>query len=131
MSESINDIKEEIDKGWLGEYLGSNYAEQLEFTDYNLQLLNIDIEDLKNETYDNIEHIGFVKYDDWDTLKTLVSEKEVKAIQEEYREDIERYRNEHECDSSPCDCNLNIYKAILYCRNEYVWSTTTYSFDST
>ena len=60
MSESINDIKEEIDKGWLGDYLGSNYAEQLVFTDYNLQLLNIDIEDLKNETYDNIEHIGFV-----------------------------------------------------------------------
>jgi hypothetical protein len=129
MSESINDIKEEIDKGWLGDYLGSNYAEQLVFTDYNLQLLNIDIEDLKNETYDNIEHIGFVKYDDWDTLKTLVSEKEVKAIQEEFREDIERYRNEHECDSSPCDCNLNLYKAILYCNEDYVWGSTTFSFD--
>ena len=130
MSESINDIKEEIDKGWLGDYLGSNYAEQLVFTDYNLQLLKIDIEDLKNEIYDNIEHIEFVKYDDWDTLKTLVSEKEVKAIQEEFREDTERYRNEHECGSSPCDCNLNLYKAILYCNEEYVWSTTTYSFDS-
>ena len=129
MSESINDIKEEIDKEWLGDYLGSNYAEQLVFTDYNLQLLNIDIEDLKNETYDNIEHIGFVKYDDWDTLKTLVSEKEVKAIQEEFREDIERYRNEHECDSSPCDCNLNLYKAILYCNEDYVWGSTTFSFD--
>ena len=129
MSESINDIKEEIDTELLGEYLGSDYAEQLEFTDYNLQLLNIDIEDLKNETYDNIEHIEFVKYDDWDTLKTLVSEKEVKAIQEEFREDIERYRNEHECDSSPCDCNLNLYKAILYCNEDYVWGSTTFSFD--
>ena len=129
MSESINDIKEEIDKRWLGDYLGSNYAEQLVFTDYNLQLLKIDIEDLKNETYDNIEHIEFVKYDDWDTLKTLVSEKEVKAIQEEFREDTERYRNEHECDSSPCDCNLNLYKAILYCNEDYVWGSTTFSFD--
>ena len=130
MSESINDIREDIDKDWLSEYLGSNYAEELEFTDYNIQILKIDIEDLKNETYDNIEHIGFVKYDDWNTLKTLVSEKEVKAIQEEFKEDNERYRNEHECGSSPCDCNLNLYKAILYCNEEYVWSTTTYSFDS-
>jgi len=126
MSESINDIKEDINIEWLSDDLG-DYAEELEFTDYNIQILKIDIEDLKNETYDNIEHIGFVKYDDWNTLKTLVSEKEVKLIQKEYGEDIERYSNECECDSSPCDCNLNIYKAILYCKNEYVWATTTYS----
>mgnify|MGYP001202872365 FL=1 len=129
MSESINDIREEINLEWLSDDLG-NYAEELEYTDYNLQLLKIDIEDLKNETYDNMEHVGFVKYDDWNILKTFVSEKEVKAIQEEFKEDNERYRNEHECGSSPCDCNLNLYKAILYCNEEYIWSTTTYSFDS-
>ena len=129
MSESINDIKEEIDTELLGDYLGSDYAEQLEFTDYNIEILKIEIDDLKSESYDNIEHVEFVKYDDWDTLKTLVSEKEVKAIQEEFREDTERYRNEHECDSSPCDCNLNLYKAILYCNEDYVWGSTTFSFD--
>ena len=131
MSELINEIREDIDTEWLSEYLGENYAEELEYTDYNIEILKIDIDDLKSESYESIEHIGYVENEDWDTLITLVSEKEVKAIQEEYGEDLEKYRNEHECDSSPCDCNLNIYKAILYCRNEYVWSTTTYSFDST
>ena len=76
------------------------------------------------------DDIVIIENEDWDTLITLVSEKEVKAIQEEFKEDNERYRNEHECGSSPCDCNLNLYKAILYCNEEYVWSTTTYSFDS-
>ena len=95
----------------------------------NIEILKISIDDLKSESYESIEHIGYVENEDWDTLKTLVTEKEVKAIQEEFKEDNERYRNEHECGSSPCDCNLNLYKAILYCNEEYVWSATTYSFD--
>ena len=130
MSELINEIREDIDTEWLSEYLGENYAEELEYTDYNTEILKISIDDLKSESYESIEHIGYVENEDWDTLKTLVSEKEVKAIQEEFKEDNERYRNEHECGSSPCACNLNLYKAILYCNEEYVWSTTTYSFDS-
>ena len=130
MSELINEIREDIDTEWLSEYLGENYAEELEYTDYNTEILKISIDDLKSESYESIEHIGCVENEDWDTLKTLVSEKEVKAIQEEFKEDNERYRNEHECGSSPCACNLNLYKAILYCNEEYVWSTTTYSFDS-
>jgi len=130
MSELINAIKENIDTEWLSEYLGENYAEELEYTDYNIEILKIDIDDLKSESYESIEHIGYVENEDWDTLKTLVSEKEVKSVQEEFKEDNERYRNECECGSSPCDCNLNLYKAILYCNEEYVWSTTTFSFDS-
>ena len=125
----IKDIIEDIDTDSLSEHLGDNYAEELEFTDYNFHILKIDIDDLKSETYDNIEHIGFVKDDDWDTLKTFVGEKEVKAIQEEYQEDIKYYRDDHDCDSSPCDCNLNIYKALLYCKKEYAWGATYYSFD--
>ena len=130
MGNSISDIRDEIDTEWLSEYLGGNYAEQLEYRDYNIEILKISIDDLKSESYESIEHIGYVENEDWDTLITLVSEKEVKAIQEEFKEDNEKYRNEHECGSSPCDCNLNLYKAILYCNEEYVWSTTTYSFDS-
>ena len=33
MSQSINEIRDEIDTDWLSEYLGENYAEELEFTD--------------------------------------------------------------------------------------------------
>ena len=130
MSELINEIREDIDTDSLSEHLGDKYAEELEFTDYNIQVLKIDIEDLKSEIYDNIEHIGFVKDDDWDTLKTFISEEEVKAVQEEFKEDNKYYREDHDCDSSPCDCNLNLYKALLYCKNEFVWSATYYSFDS-
>ena len=130
MSDSISEIRDVIDTEWLSDYLGENYAEELEYTDYNIEILKIDIDNLKSESYESIEHIGYVENEDWDTLKTLVTEKEVKAIQKECKEDNERYRDEHECGSSPCDCNLNLYKAILYCNEEYVWSTTTYSFDS-
>jgi len=129
MSQSINEIRDEIDTDWLSEYLGENYAEELEFTDYNIQILKISIDDLKSESYENIEHIGYVENEDWDTLRTLVTEKEVKAIQEEIKEDNQRYRDEYEGDSSPSDIKLNLYKAILYCNEEYVWSATTYSFD--
>ena len=129
MSQSINEIKDKIDTDWLSQYLGENYAEELEFTDYSIQILKIGIDDLKSESYENIEHFGYVENEDWDTLRTLVTEKEVKAIQEEIKEDIERYRDEDEGDSSPSDIKSKIYKAILYCNEEYVWSTTTYSFD--
>ena len=129
MSNSISAIRDEIDTEWLSEYLGVNHAEELEFTDNNIEILRIDIDDLKSESYENIEHVGYVENEDWDNLKSLVSEKEVKAIQEEFKEDTARYRNEHECDSRPCDHSLNIYKAILYCNDEYVWSSTTFSFD--
>ena len=84
MSELINEIREDIDTEWLSEYLGENYAEELEYTDYNIEILKIDIDDLKSESYESIEHIGYVENEDWDTLITLVSEKEVKAIQESY-----------------------------------------------
>ena len=87
MSNSISDIRDEIDTEWLSEYLGENHAEKLEFTDNNIEILRIDIDDLKSESYENIEHIGYVEIEDLDTLKTLVSEKEVKAIQEEFKED--------------------------------------------
>ena len=129
MSNSISAIRDEIDTEWLSEYLGVNHAEELEFTDNNIEILRIDIDDLKSESYENIEHVGYVENEDWDNLKSLVSEKEVKAIQDEFKEDIERYRNEHECDSPSCEHSLNIYKAILYCNDEYVWSSTTFSFD--
>ncbi len=134
MSSSISDIRDEIDTDWLSEYLGVNHAEELEFTDNNIEILRIGIDDLKSESYENIEHVGYVENEDWDNLKTLVSEKEVKAIQEEFKEDIQRFKNEHDdyvgkCDTRPCDHSLNIYKAILYCNDEYVWSSTTFSFD--
>ena len=129
MSELISEIRDVIDKEWLAEYLGRYYAEQLVYTDYNIEILKINIDDLKSESYENIEHIGYVENEDWDTLRNLVTEKEVKAIQEEIKEDNERYRDEYEGDSSPSDIKLNLYKAILYCNEEYVWSTTTYSFD--
>ena len=122
MSE-IKSIIENIDTDSLSEYLGDNYAEELEFTDYNFQILKIDIDDLKIENYDNIETIGFAECDDWETLKTFVGDKEVKTIQEELKEDIKYYNEDSDCDSS------KIYKALLYCKNEYAWGSTYFCSD--
>lgn len=91
MSNSISAIRDEIDTEWLSEYLGINHAEELEFKDTNIEILRIGIDDLKSESYENIEHIGYVENEDWDTLKTLVSEEEVKAIKEEFKEDTDRW----------------------------------------
>lgn len=122
MSDSIEAIKKNIDTDYLSEYLGEKFAEELEFTDYNVEILKISINDLKTENYSGIEHVGYVKNDDWEKLKSLVSEQEVKAIQEEFKEDSEYYKNENESNVPP-----SIYKAILYCNEEYIWSATTYS----
>ena len=122
MSE-IKSIIENIDTDSLSEHLGDNYAEELELTDYNFQILKIDIDDLKIENYDNIETIGFAKHDDWETLKAFVGDKEVKAIQEELKEDIKYYNEDSDCDSS------KIYKALMYCKNEYAWGSTYFCSD--
>lgn len=116
---NIDEIKENIDTDYLSEYLGEKFAEELEFTDYNIQILKISMDDLKSESYDSIEHVEYVENEDWEKLKSLVSEEEVKAIKDDFKEDVENY-----------DVNTDsIYKAILYCNEEYVWSATTYSED--
>lgn len=122
MSESIEAIKKNIDTDYLSEYLGEKFAEDLEFTDYNIEILKISINDLKSETYSGIEHVGYIENEDWGKLKSLVSEEEVKSIREEFKEDSEYYKNENESNNPP-----SIYKAILYCNEKYVWSVTTYS----
>jgi len=121
---NLKEIIDKIDKDYLSEYLGENYAEELEFNDYNIQILNISIADLENESYSGIEHIGYIKNEDWESLNSLVSEQEAKAIKEELREDEEYYKNENDSNTLP-----SIYKAILYCNKDYVWSATTYSED--
>ena len=122
MNDSIEAIKKSINTDYLSEYLGEKFAEELELTDYNIEILKISINDLKSETYSGIEHVGYIENEDWEKLKSLVSEEEVKAIQEEFKEDSEYYKNENESNNPP-----SIYKAILYCNEKYVWSVTTYS----
>ena len=122
MNDSIEAIKKSINTDYLSEYLGEKFAEELELTDYTIEILKISINDLKSETYSGIEHVGYIESEDWEKLKSLVSEEEVKSIQEEFKEDAEYYKNENESNNPP-----SMYKAILYCDEEYVSSTTTYS----
>ena len=128
MTDLIADIREIIDTDWLSEYLGQHYAEELEYTDYNIEILKISIEDLKAENYQGIEHVEYVEFEDYDKIKTLFSEQESKAVKKEFEEDSKYYRDTHECSFMPCDCDLSLFKAILYCNEEYVWSATTFSF---
>ena len=47
----------------------------------------------------------------------------VKAIQEELKEDIKYYNEDSDGDSS------KIYKALMYCKNEYAWDSTYFCSD--
>jgi hypothetical protein len=85
MNDSIEAIKKSINTDYLSEYLGEKFAEELELTDYTIEILKISINDLKSETYSGIEHVGYIENEDWEKLKSLVSEEEVKSIQEEFK----------------------------------------------
>ena len=120
MSELISEIKENIDLDNLGQYCGE-FAEEMQYSDDNIMVLKISIEDLKNENFDEIIEVARVKYGDWDSLSTLVPDGEVDEIKKEFEEDLENYSEDGEVDSFE-----DIYKSVLYCDNEYVWGGTTY-----
>jgi|TARA_B110000438_G_scaffold302675_1_gene361128 hypothetical protein len=120
MSDAINEIKENIDLDSLSQYCGE-FAEEMQYSDYNIKVLKISLEDLKNENFDEIIEVDRVKYGDWDTLSLLVPEGEVDEIKKEFEEDLKNYLEDGEVSSFE-----DIYKSVLYCNNEYVWGGTTY-----
>ena len=54
-----------------------HYAEDLEYTDYSIEILKISIEDLKAENYQG-KHVEYVEFEDYDKIKTLFSSKNPK-----------------------------------------------------
>ncbi len=120
MSDAINEIKENIDLDSLSQYCGE-FAEEMQYSDYNIKVLKISLEDLKNENFDEIIEVDRVKYGDWDTLSLLVPEGEIDEIKKEFEEDLKNYLEDGEVSSFE-----DIYKSVLYCNNEYVWGGTTY-----
>tara|TARA_B100001057_G_C22756754_1_gene914128 strand:- start:1048 stop:1269 length:222 start_codon:yes stop_codon:yes gene_type:complete len=73
MSDNISEIKDEIDLDLLSEYCGE-FAEKMQYSDDNIIVLKISLEDLKNENFDEITEVGRFGYADWDSLSSLVSE---------------------------------------------------------
>ena len=120
MSNVISEIKEDIDLDSLGQYCGE-FAEEMQYSNYNIKVLKISLEDLKNENFDEIIEVDRVKYGDWDSLSLLVPDGEVDEIKKEFEEDLENYSEEDGVNSFE-----DIYKSVLYCNDEYVWGGTTY-----
>ena len=62
------------------------YATKLELERRNeILILNIDRLDLEKQTSNNIIEAGFIEYGDWESLKTYITEEDVKEEIEESR----------------------------------------------
>lgn len=120
MSDSISEIKDEINLDLLSEYCGE-FAENMQYSDDNIMVLKISLENLKNENFDEIIEVGRVGYGDWDSLSSLVPEGEVDEIKLQFEEDLKNYSDDGEVNSFE-----DIYASVLYCNNEYVWGASTY-----
>jgi hypothetical protein len=122
MSELIDKIKETINMDDLGE-ICQDYADSIQYTDENIIVLKISIEDLENESFDKIVELGRVEYSCWEALKSLVPEGEVDSIKKEFAEDLQEFMEDED---NGVESAEQIYKSVLYCNNEYVWSGTTF-----
>jgi len=120
MSDNISEIKDEIDLDLLSEYCGE-FAEKIQYSDDNIIVLKISLEDLKNENFDEITEVGRFEYGDWDSLSSLVSKSEIDEIKLQFEEDLKNYSDDGEVRSFE-----DIYTSVLYSNEEYVWSASTY-----
>tara|TARA_B100000900_G_scaffold351902_1_gene319280 strand:- start:70 stop:429 length:360 start_codon:yes stop_codon:yes gene_type:complete len=117
----IDDILKEINEVELGEIL-MDKAESILYTDYNIIVLNIELNDLKSENFENMQKLGSVEFGDWESLKNFISESEVKRIKNQFDEDLNDFKEDE--DSEVDDC-LQIYTSVLYCDGQLVWSAMT------
>ena len=87
-----------------------------------IRLLDITRDDLINEFTENIRQIGCVQHGDWDALKNFLPEKEINLEKEEAELYMQQVREGCDCMDDVCKCDYRIYRAILYCEGQYVWS---------
>lgn len=117
----INKILNQIDVTELGEVLMEK-AESILYSDFNIIVLNIEYEDLKNDNFENIQELGSVEYGDWNSLKNFVSESEVERIKNQFEQDLNDFKEDEDED---IDDYFQIYTSVLYCNGEFVWSGMT------
>jgi len=117
----IENIDRDLWSETLGSYTDDLYGEWL--------ILDISQDDLINEDDSNIKEIGRVTYGDWDALRKIISDKDVDLEKEENEKYLKELRDGCDCGDERCECEYAITRTILYCENEYVYSTSGYQRD--
>ena len=124
----MSDIKKVIENKdrdlWsqiLGSYTDDLYDEWL--------ILDISQDDLINEDESNIKEIGRITYKDWDALRKTISDKDVDEEKEENEVYLKELRDGCDCGDEICECDYTITRTILYCKNKYVHSASSYQRD--
>jgi hypothetical protein len=105
------------------------YATKLELERRNeILILNIDRLDLEKQTSNNIIEAGFIEYGDWESLKTYITEEDVKEEIEESRAFISETKLEIEEEGDDFDdYDFIFHRVLLLCEKQYVHSMTLYT----
>ena len=61
-----------------------------------------------------------------DALRKIIPDKDVDLEKEENKTYLKELRDGCDCGDEICECEYVITRTILYCENEYVYSTTGY-----
>ena len=117
----IENIDIELWSETLGSYTDDLYDEWL--------ILDISQDDLINEDESNIKEIGRITYKDWDALRKTISDKDVDEEKEENEAYLKELRDGCDCGDEICECDYTITRTILYCKNKYVHSASSYQRD--
>ena len=105
------------------------YATKLELERRNeILILDIDRLDLEKQTSNNIIEAGFIEYGDWESLKTYITEEDVKEEIEESKAFISETKLEIEEEGDDFDdYDFIFHRVLLLCEKQYVHSMTLYT----
>lgn len=124
MSE-LNELIENIGFAVLTSWI-EPYATELELKGKNeILILSIDRLDLEIQSPNNIIEVGSIKYGDWESLKTYISQEDVNEEIEESQAFISETKDEIEGEGD--DFDFIIHRVLLLCEKQYVHSMTLYT----
>lgn len=105
------------------------YATELELEGRDeILILNIDRLDLEVQTPDNIIELGSIKYGDWESLKTYISQEDVNEEIQESKAFISETKEEIEGEGDDFDdYDFIFHRVLLLCERQYVHSMTLYT----
>ena len=105
------------------------YATKLEEEGRNeILILSIDSSDLEKQLSNNIIEVGSIKYGDWESLKTYISEEDVNEEIEESKAFISETKEEIEEEGDDFDdYDFIFHRVLLLCEKQYVHSMTLYT----
>ena len=105
------------------------YATKLEEEGRNeILILSIDSSDLEKQLSNNIIEVGSIKYGDWESLKTYISEEDVNEEIEESKAFISETKEEIEEEGDDFDdYDFIFHRVLLLCEKKYVHSMTLYT----